>query len=104
VHWGAYRTELTRKIEERPVPSPWWSWRPWPLAGAAIAVAAILLLAINLRPPAESLLGIVGEEILAARHLDLLGHMRVIERLDLWEDLEVVQVLDSIPDTPAARS
>lgn len=105
VHWGAYRAELTRKLEERRAPSPWWSRRPLPLAGAAIAVAAFgVLLAFNLRPPAEPPVGIVGDEILAARHLDLLGQVRMIERLDLWEDLEVVQVLHALPDTPAARS
>ena len=104
VHWGAYRAELTRRIEERGAPSQGWGRRPWTLAGAAVAAVALgFLLTLELRPPVEPPLAMT-DELLAARHLDLLGHIRVIERLELWEDLEAVQLLDAIPDRPPARS
>lgn len=95
VHWTRYRAELHRRIEarqERSATRAWWRW-PVPLALSAGLAGILLFLAVQggARP---SILILGPEEAAIAPRLELLRHYRVVERLDLLEDFEILQSLD----------
>jgi anti-sigma factor RsiW len=73
--WGRYRADLRARVERAPRRA-WWA-RPLP--------------AIVDRRPAE--LATVEETVLGAR-LPLLQQYRVVERLDMLEDLDAIRQLD----------
>ena len=93
VDWGGYRAELRARVQVRPRRA-WWA-RPMPAVLAAGVATAVLLLAIHGldRRPVE--LAAVEETMLGAR-LPLLQQYRVVERLDLLEDLEAIRHLDRL--------
>ena len=100
IHWGAYRAELREKLEARRQKSWGWQWlrRPVPVALSAAAAGVLLILALQsgiYRPPVNGDLASL-EETVAASRLDLLRQYAVIERLDLWEDLDIVRRLDEL--------
>ena len=101
IHWGAYRAELRQKLEARRRPS--WGWQrllgPVPVALSAAVAGALLIFAFQsgtYRPPVTADLAFLEETAVASR-LDLLRQYSMLERLDLWEDLDVVRHLDQIP-------
>ena len=103
IHWGAYRAELRKKLEARRQPSWGWQWlrRPLPMALSAAVAGALLIFAFqsgSYRPAATADLAFLEESAVANR-LDLLRQYSMLERLDLWEDLDVVRQLDQIPPT-----
>jgi anti-sigma factor RsiW len=92
VDWARYQTELRAKVARRP--RGWWM-RPWPaLAAAALATGVLVL---TLQTPERRLtdLAALDETVLGAR-LPLLQQYQVVERLDLFEDLDVIGQLDQI--------
>ena len=93
IDWGRYRAELRARVQARPRRA-WWA-RPMPAVLAAGVATAVLLLAIHGldRRPVE--LAAVEETMLGAR-LPLLQQYRVVERLDLLEDLEAIRHLDRL--------
>ncbi len=94
IDWGRYRAELRARVQARPRRA-WWA-RPMPAVLAAGVATAVLLLAIHgldRRRPVE--LAAVEETMLGAR-LPLLQQYRVVERLDLLEDLEAIRHLDRL--------
>jgi len=93
IDWGRYRAELRARVQARPRRA-WWA-RPMPAVLATGLATAVLLLAIHGldRRPVE--LAAVEETMLGAR-LPLLQQYRVVERLDLLEDLEAIRHLDRL--------
>lgn len=93
IDWDRYRAELRARVQAGPRRA-WWT-RPMPAVLAAGVATAVLLLAIHGldRRPGE--LAAVEETILGAR-LPLLQQYRVVERLDLLEDLEAIRHLDRL--------
>jgi len=92
VDWARYQAELRTKVTRHR--RGWWM-RPWPaLAAAALAT---VVLALTLHTPERRLtdLATLDEAVLGAR-LPLLQEYRVVERLDLFEDLDVIGQLDRI--------
>ena len=93
VDWGRYGAELRARVQTSPRRA-WWA-RPVPAVLAGGVVAAALLLAVQglSRRPVE--LASVEETMLGAR-LPLLQQYRVVERLDLLEDLDAIRQLDRL--------
>jgi anti-sigma factor RsiW len=93
IDWGRYGAELRARVESGPRRT-WWA-RPLPAVLAAGAATVVLLLAIHGlgRRPVE--LAAVEETMLGAR-LPLLQQYRVVERLDLLEDLDAIRHLDRL--------
>jgi anti-sigma factor RsiW len=93
VDWGRYGAELRARVQTS-TRRAWWA-RPVPaMLTAGVAAAAVLLLVQGLgRRPVE--LASVEETMLGAR-LPLLQQYRVVERLDLLEDLDAIRQLDRL--------
>jgi len=93
IDWGRYGADLRARVQSAGRRS-WWV-RPMPAVLAAGAVTAVLLLALHGldRRPVE--LAAVEETMLGAR-LPLLQQYRVVERLDLLEDLDAIRHLDRL--------
>jgi anti-sigma factor RsiW len=93
VDWGRYGAELWARVRSASR-RPWWA-RPLPVALAVGAAAAVLLLVVRApeRRPVE--LAAVEETMLGAR-LPLLQQYRVVERLELLEDLDAIRHLDGL--------
>jgi anti-sigma factor RsiW len=93
IDWGRYGADLRARVQSAR-PRSWWV-RPMPAVLAAGAVTAVLLLALHGldRRPVE--LAAVEETMLGAR-LPLLQQYRVVERLDLLEDLDAIRHLDRL--------
>jgi anti-sigma factor RsiW len=93
IDWGRYGAELRARVHS----GRRWSWwaRPMPAVLAVGAATAVLLFVLNglERRPVE--LAAVEETMLGAR-LPLLQQYRVVERLDLLEDLEAIRHLDRL--------
>lgn len=92
--WGRYRAGLWARLQP---PAPRWWARPLPAIVAAGVATAVLLVAVYGldRRPGE--LATMEETMLGAR-LPLLRQYRVVERLDLLEDLDAVRYLDRFGD------
>jgi anti-sigma factor RsiW len=90
IDWGRYQADLRARRER--AGRRWWA-RPWPAVLAAGVAAAVVLLAVHGlgRRPGE--LATVEETVLGAR-LPMLQQYRVVERLDLLEDLDAIRQLD----------
>ncbi len=102
VHWARYRAELRQKLEARQARAavrPWWHW-PVPLALSAGLASVLFFLAVHgsLRP-ADRVDVMASEEAAIAPKLELLRNYRVVERLDLLEDFDILRTLDN----PAGR-
>jgi anti-sigma factor RsiW len=93
IDWGRYRADLRARVQAGPRRA-WWA-RPMPAVLAAGVATAVLLLAVHGldRRPGE--LAAVEETMLGAS-LPLLQQYRVVERLDLLEDLEAIRHLDRL--------
>jgi hypothetical protein len=92
-----YRAELRQKLEARQAQAAaraWWRW-PVPLALSAGLASALLFLALHGGPRTiERGGGLAAEDTAVAPKLDLLRNYRVVERLDLLEDLDILRSLD----------
>jgi Putative zinc-finger len=93
IDWGRYGADLRARLQSARRRS-WWA-RPIPAVLAAGAATAVLLLALHglERRPVE--LAAVEETMLGAR-LPLLQQYRVVERLELLEDLDAIRHLDRL--------
>lgn len=96
--WGRYQAELRAKIAAGPR-RRWWA-RPVPtLAAAAVLSVGILAGVRSLQlvseetRPAET---IAMDEAALGAQLPLLREYRVVERLDMLEDLDVIRQLDRL--------
>jgi anti-sigma factor RsiW len=101
VHWGAYRSQLREKLDQRQAGSWGRQWLRWPIpvALSAAAAGALLILAVQsgiYRPGVPGDLASLEETVVAGR-LDLLRQYSMLEHLDLLEDLDVVRQLDQLP-------
>ena len=92
VDWGRYQAGLRAKVARRP--REWWM-RPWPALAAAALATVVLLLTLQTPDRRLTDLATLDETVLGAR-LPLLQQYRVVERLDLLEDLDVSGQLDRI--------
>lgn len=96
IHWGRYRAELSTKLGERGRgQTPRWWRRPVPLTVAAglAGLLAVVVVQEGIRGR-EDLLAF--EEAVIGGRLGLLQQYRVVERLDLLEDLDVIRQLDRL--------
>lgn len=91
--WRRYGAALRARVESgrRRV---WWL-RPVPVVLAAGVATAVVVLAIDVLDHRPVELAAVEETMLGAR-LPLLQQYRVVERLDLLEDLETIRQLDRL--------
>jgi anti-sigma factor RsiW len=89
IDWGRYRADLRARVQTR---RPWWM-RPLPAVVAAGVATAALVLAIHGLEVRPAELATVEETMLGAR-LPLLQQYRVVERLDLLEDLDAIRQMD----------
>lgn len=92
VDWGRYQAELRAKVAQRP--RGWWM-RPWPALAAAALATVVLLLTLQTPDRRLADLATLDDTVLGAR-LPLLQQYRVVERLDLLEDLDVIGQLDRL--------
>lgn len=91
--WTRYRAELRARL--RPTAARAWWARPLPAIVAA-GVAALVLLVGTYgfdRRPGELA---TAEETMLGAQLPLLREYRVVERLDLLEDLDAIRELDRL--------
>ena len=73
----------------RPLGAPWWRWAfGGGLAAAAVAAAAVIVA----RPPARS----GADEVLLAQRLELFEDLNVVQNQDALRDLDVVAVLHTL--------
>jgi len=93
VHWARYRAELSRKLEERSSERGWWHW-PVPLALSAGLASVLVFLAMQGGNPFPDRPGVVAVETVIAPRLELLRNYRVVERLDLLEDFDILRGLE----------
>jgi hypothetical protein len=98
VDWGGYQAEVRARAAAR-ARRRWWT-RPVPtLATAAMLAVVVLVGARGLhrmseeRRPADV---VVLEETALGAQLPLLRQYRVVERLDMLEDLDVIRQLDRL--------
>jgi anti-sigma factor RsiW len=77
------------ELRPRPLGSPWWRWAfGGGLIAAAIAAAALLI--ARPAPPAS------GEEMIVAQRLELFEDLNVVQNQDALRDLDVVAVLHTL--------
>jgi hypothetical protein len=93
IDWGRYGADLRARLQSGRGGS-WWA-RPIPAVLAASAATAVLLLALHGPERRAVELAAVEETMLGAR-LPLLQQYRVVERLDLLEDLDAIRHLDRL--------
>jgi predicted anti-sigma-YlaC factor YlaD len=95
LHWGRYQAELRARRDRR---HRWslWQWKPAAVA-AAVAVAAIVLVVqpFGRDRGGSSDLGRF-EEAVMGQQLEIVKQSALLERLDLFEDLEVIGNLDGL--------
>jgi anti-sigma factor RsiW len=100
VAWGHFQAGVRARLaSERPRAR--WRFAPVSLALSGALAAGLLVMASGLpdrtgRPPAD--LATVEEMAIGGR-LDLLTQYPVVERLDLYEDLDVIRGLDELAPT-----
>ena len=94
IDWVRYRGDLRAKLAARREPrKPLTWWRPVPLAASVAFAGVLLLLAVtDLHQLTPGDPPTVEETILAER-LDIVRHQALLEKLDLFEDLEVIRNL-----------
>lgn len=90
----AARVALAARDERRPL----FAWMRWSVGGLAVAcTAAVALVALAPRgAPAPS----HGEELVLAQRLDLFEDLDVVQHQEALEDLEVVSVLHTLEARP----
>jgi anti-sigma factor RsiW len=94
-HWGRWRAELRARLEARPARPR--RLRPLPMAlSAALAAGLVAVVWISgERQSPRSELGAM-EEVAVGGRLELVREYPLLERLDLLEDLEVIDQLDRL--------
>ena len=98
VDWGRYQTELRAKTAAGPR-RRWWA-RPVPTLAAAVLLCVGILVGVRglqitgeQRRPNDL---VVFEETSLGVQLPLLRQYRVVERLDMLEDLDAIRQLDQL--------
>jgi hypothetical protein len=100
---GFSRRVALRAAEVRPRPfgAPWWRWAF--SGGALAATAALLLLLVPRGQPARPALGdgalaqlATGPELLLAQRLELYEDLTVVQDQDALEEMDVVAVLHEL--------
>lgn len=77
------------EVRPHPIGAPWWRWAfGGGLAVTAAAAAALLVARPATRPPTE--------ELLVAQRLDLFEDLSVVQNQDALRDLDVVAVLHTL--------
>jgi anti-sigma factor RsiW len=76
------------ELRVRPVGAPWWRWAFGGAVAAAIAAAVVIVA----RPRAA----IPGEDVLVAQRLELFEDLSVVQNQDALGDLDVVAVLHTL--------
>ena len=79
------------ELRPRPVGAPWWRWAFGGGLAATVAAAAVLIARPAPRPS--------GEELLLAQRLELFEDLNVVQNQDALQDLEVVAVLHTLTPT-----
>lgn len=98
VDWGRYQAELRARAGAR-ARRRWWA-RPVPTLATAAMVTVVVLVGVrglqrmtNERRPPDV---VAMEETALGAQLPLLREYRVVERLDMLEDLDVIRQLDRL--------
>lgn len=77
------------ELRPRPVGAPWWRWA----FGGGLTVAAVAAAAVLVARPTPRA---VGDELLVAQRLDLFEDLNVVQNQDALRDLDVVAVLHTL--------
>jgi len=75
------------ELRPRPLGAPWWRWA---LGGGLAVAAAAVLIAHPVRRAAP------GDELIVAQRLDLFEDLSVVQNQDALRDLDVVAVLHTL--------
>jgi predicted anti-sigma-YlaC factor YlaD len=95
VDWGSYQAELRARRDRRGR----WSFRSWrPAAVATAVVVAAIVLVVQPFGRDRGGSGDLGryEEAVMGQRLEIVKQSALLERLDLFEDLEVIGNLDGL--------
>jgi anti-sigma factor RsiW len=76
------------ELRVRPVGAPWWRWA----FGGAVAAAIVAAVVVVARPRGA----VPGEEVLLAHRLELFEDLSVVQNQDALRDLDVVAVLHTL--------
>ncbi len=105
-HWGAYRSELRRKLEAHKQRRLKW-WRPVYGWGAGLTAAAAAALALWLavpglnnpsnEPPGDQL---ALEQQMGVTDVGFLRNYDVVQQLDLLENYDLIEHLDELRPMP----
>ena len=79
------------EVRPRPVGAPWWRWAFGGGLAAAAAAAAALLVVPALRGPRAP-----RDDMVLARRLDLFEDLGIVQNQEALEDFEVVEVLHTL--------
>lgn len=101
VDWGRYQAEVRARLGAPPR-RRWWA-RPVPTVAVAALIAVALLVGVHglervTERPGPDVVA-MDQTVLGAR-LPLLRQYRVVEHLDMLEDLELIRQLDRLGGTP----
>jgi anti-sigma factor RsiW len=110
-HWGAYRSELRRKLEARRERRLSW-WLPaygWGAGLAAAATAAVLALWLAVPALHHSAIEPPGDQFALEQPMDVtdVGFLRnygVVQKLDLLENYDVIEHLDELRPMPKSSN
>lgn len=93
VDWVRYRADLRAKIAARSARRvPAW-WQPVPLAASAALAGVLIFLAVgDLHRAKPADLGAVEEAVFGQR-LEVVRQQTLLEKIDLFEDLDVIRDL-----------
>lgn len=109
--WGAYRSELKRKLRAAqasrgPARGRWWDGLRlpvlgWPSMAMGAAAVAVLAIAIVMHrgsagPQAPGVDQLELQQELSSADVGLLANYRVVEHLDLLENYDVIEHLDEL--------
>ena len=93
VDWTRYRAELRTKLEARTLPRRRSWWQPVPLMASAALASVLIFLAVGDLHHAKPADLTAVEEAVFGHRLDVVSQQALLERLDLFEDLEVIRNL-----------
>lgn len=98
IHWGHYQAELGARLEKRVGRGRnarrWWWPLPVTLSAALAGVLVFLAIQGSFRHAGPTSDLTAFEEVALGSRLDLVRQHALLERLDLFDDFDVIQQLD----------
>ena len=96
VDWMRYRGQLRAKLAARAEPRRRSWWPPVPVLASAALASVLIFLAVGNLPRSKPADLAAVEEAMLGHRLELVQSQPLLERLDLFEDLEVIRNLGAL--------